>query len=264
MIISSGTPTSDAQSDAITLTEHAEQPSAAERRGVRGHKSRERRDIASGQVMPHEQLLRLAIAPDNSLVVDINAKLPGRGLWIESTRSAFDAAFKSRAFARSAKTKVTAPKDLADRAEAALRRSVLNLLGMGLRAGELVIGYDQVRSMVQAEPPAWRICASDAARDGRNKIRVLSKAIWNATPLLACFDRTELGSALGRDEIAHLALREGKLADKISLEAARLSGFCPLRPEDWDEEIKDAALHAQILRDEENVIPSTDLDENET
>lgn len=238
----SGIPTSNETLDAIT--------NPASIRGERGHKSRERRDIASGDVMPASQLLRLAIAPGDSIVIDVNGKLPGRGLWIAANRDAFAAAHKSRAFARSAKGKVITAPDLADQAEAALRRSLLNLLGMGLRAGELVIGYDQVRGMVQAEPPAWRIAASDAARDGRNKIRVLSKAMWNATPLLACFTREELGAALGRDEIAHCALREGGLADKVSTEAARLSGFCALRPEDWTEEVQDAELHAQIMSGE--------------
>lgn len=213
--------------------------------GARGKIFRQRRDIVSGQVMEEAQLLRIAIAPDGTLVPDISAKLPGRGIWIACTREAIEAALSKGMFARSAKTKVSAPDNFADLCAQRLSQSVIGMLGMALRSGQLEMGYDKVRAMIAAEPPAWRICAREAARDGRNKIRMASKAAWNATPLLACFNAEQLGGALGRDDVTHAAMREGPLADRFEREALRLAGFRSLIPNDWDTEIADMTLWMQ-------------------
>ena len=46
---------------------------------------RERRDIVSGEVMPEHRLIRFVAAPDGTIVPDVAAKLPGRGLWVEAS-----------------------------------------------------------------------------------------------------------------------------------------------------------------------------------
>ncbi|MEE9347224.1 MAG: RNA-binding protein [Robiginitomaculum sp.] len=225
----------------INQDEGAADGMAALESGSRGAKFRERRDIVTGQIFDEADIVRFVIGPNEEVVTDVAAKLPGRGIWVAADRASVDLAVSKGLFARSAKTKALAPKDLSDRVEAALAARVLSMLGLALRTGKLEMGYDKVRAMIGVEPPAWRIAASEATRDGRNKIRMASKAAWNATPLLGCFTARELGAALGRDDITHAAMREGRLANKFNVEARRLEGFRALLPADWETEINDAA-----------------------
>ena len=81
-----------------------------------GH-ARERRDIVSGTVMPDSRLIRFVADPDGQVVPDVGAKLPGRGLWVESSRDAVNKAVEKKLFSRAAKAQVTAGADLSARAE---------------------------------------------------------------------------------------------------------------------------------------------------
>ena len=75
---------------------------------------RERRDLVSHQVMDESRLIRFVAGPDGQVAPDLGRKLPGRGLWVEASRASVEAAVKKNGFTRSAKTKLTAPADLAD------------------------------------------------------------------------------------------------------------------------------------------------------
>ena len=77
---------------------------------------RERRDIVSGEVLPENRLLRFVAGPDGEVVPDAAAKLPGRGLWVEASRTAIAKAVEKKLFSRAAKAQVTAGADLAERA----------------------------------------------------------------------------------------------------------------------------------------------------
>ena len=214
--------------------------------GARGKALRERRDIVSGEVMDERHLIRLALGPDGQVLPDLNSKFGGRGVWVAANRGAIEIATSKGHVSRSAKRKVDIPDGLADIIELGLRRSLLGMMGMARRAGKLHSGFENVRSFIRENPPAWRIAANDAARDGRNKIRVLSKAPWNATPILGCFSAQELGKAIGIDDATHAAMAEGKLAKAFTVTALKLRGFTPLIPSDWSEEIEDFdAWHAQ-------------------
>ena len=65
--------------------------------------SRERRCIVTGEVLPQARLLRFVLAPDGQVVPDVEAKLPGRGLWVSADRTIIAQAVTKRLFARAAK-----------------------------------------------------------------------------------------------------------------------------------------------------------------
>lgn len=230
----------DAPTDLFEIAD-AKEIAAEVSSGARGKALRERRDIVSGEVMDESQLIRLAIGPEGQILPDLSVKFGGRGVWVRATREAVEIAASKGHIHRSAKRKTHVPDDLADIVETGLRRSVLGMIGMARRAGKLHSGFENVRSFVRENPPAWRIAANDATRDGRNKIRVLSKAPWNATPMLAVFNAQELGAAIGLDDVTHCAMAEGKLAKAFTVTALKLQGFTPLIPPDWTEELDDFA-----------------------
>jgi len=203
-----------------------------------GHKPRERKDIASGELRDPADMLRLAFSPDGRVVADIYAKLPGRGAWIGASRAAVETALKSGAFARAAKRKVKVPDNFADIIESGLSARVLGMLGMAKRAGQLESGFENVRSCARSGEVGVRIEASDGQPDGRSKIRVVVKAIAKELEipmptLIGCFTSTELGKVVGRDNMVHACVHKGKMAKAITHEIERLAGFRELVPSDW-------------------------------
>jgi predicted RNA-binding protein YlxR (DUF448 family) len=194
---------------------------------------RERLCIVSREVMPEERLIRFVVGPDGAVIPDLAAKLPGRGVWVEAKRSAVETAVKKSLFARSAGRAASAPPDLADRVEALLEARCLAQLGLAKRAGQLVVGFDQVRALLKSRRPAYMIEASDGAADGRVKLIQLARAAWGGAPLAGAFTMNALGEALGRGPVAHVAVEEGPAARRFAGEFARLSGFRPGTPAEW-------------------------------
>ncbi len=203
-----------------------------------GHKPRERKDIASGELRDRRHMLRLVLSPDGQVVADIFNKLPGRGAWITASRSAVEQAIKTGAFARAFKRKVMIADNFTDMIEAGLAARVLGMFGMAKRAGQLESGFENVRTSARTGEIGIRIEASDGKSDGRSKIRVvvkaLAKELQNPPPLLiGCFSAAELGKTVGRDNMVHACVARGKMAAAIIHEARRLAGFRELIPVDW-------------------------------
>lgn len=207
-------------------------------RDLRGHKGPERRCVGTGELCQKSEMIRFVKGPDDQLVPDIAGKLPGRGVWTKSTFEALEAALKNGGFKRGLKSNVNVAADLAEQTSALLRRKVLSLLPMAMKAGQAYIGFDQVKTAAQTELLAWRIEASDGSEGGRGKIRVLTRALsfelgQKPTPVIGCFSARELGMAIGRTDIVHAAIKKGPMRKSFDQAAQRLAGFCQLVPENW-------------------------------
>ena len=198
--------------------------------------SRERRDIVSGDVMPEERLIRFVADPAGTVVPDLACKLPGRGIWVAADRASVEAAAKKGLFSRSAKTKLTATQDLADQVDRLLAARVLNGLGLAKRAGQLISGFEKVVAALGAGKAAWLVEASDGAPDGRRKILSAARKSPRAPQLIGTWSASELGLALGGENVIHTAFLAGRVADRWTFDVLRLSGFRPLLPESWREE----------------------------
>jgi predicted RNA-binding protein YlxR (DUF448 family)/ribosomal protein L30E len=190
-----------------------------------GH-ARERRDIVSGTVMPDSRLIRFVADPDGQVVPDVGAKLPGRGLWVEASRDAVNKAVEKKLFSRAAKAQVTAGADLPARAEKALVTRMLGDLGIARRSGALVLGFDNVlRTLEGAKPPKVLIEALDGAADGKRKLYAAAHRLELKCVVVESLTSAELGLALGRENVIHAAVQPGGLAERLTFDAERLSGF---------------------------------------
>nr|WP_272887159.1 RNA-binding protein [Phenylobacterium aquaticum] len=198
--------------------------------------SRERRDVVTGEVMAEERLIRFVAGPDGTVVPDLARKLPGRGIWVAADRASVETAARKNLFARSAKAKLVAPKDLADQVDRLLLRRVLDGLGLAKRAGDLISGFEKVSTALTSGKAAWLIEASDGAPDGRRKILAVARKSPRQPRMMAAFSAEELGLALGGENVIHTAFLAGRGADRWTFEVLRLSGFRPLLPESWREE----------------------------
>src|ERR1700733_13639030 len=74
--------------------------------------------LVTREELPKDALVRFVVGPDHSIVADLSCNLPGRGLWVKSTREAITTAAQKNLFAKAAKTSVTVDKNLADQVEA--------------------------------------------------------------------------------------------------------------------------------------------------
>ena len=194
---------------------------------------RERRDIVTGEIMPEHRLIRFVAAPDGTIVPAAAAKLPGRGLWVEATRKAIATAVEKKLFARAAKAQVSATADLADRAEKALLARIVGDLGIARRSGTLVLGFDNVLRALDGPkaPPTLLIEASDGSKDGKRKLYNAAHARDLKPVVVECLTSTELGLALGRENVIHAAVHPGGLAERLTLDAERLQSLRTTRNE---------------------------------
>ena len=196
--------------------------------------SRERRCILSGTVLPEGRLVRFAVGPDAQIVPDVEAKLPGRGMWLSATRFAVDTAVAKKLFSKAVKMAVHADPTLAALVEERLVASIGGSLGIARRAGALILGFDQVdEALRSAHPPVVVIEASDAAPDGSRKLRGAAIAKGIAPFVLGALSNAELSLALGRENVVHAALKSGRIAERLIFDAGRLAGFRPLRQWAW-------------------------------
>jgi hypothetical protein len=173
-------------------------------------------------------MVRFVVDPEHRLVPDLAGRLPGRGYWVEADAASLARALKKRVFEQRAGGSVTVPADLPDLVERLLVQRCLDAIGLARRAGELVIGFDQVVASLAAGTAGVLLEARDAAHHGRQKLR----AKQGDGPVVDLFTRAELGRAVGRDAVVHGWIRNGRLATRFSDDAAKLKGFRHSPPSD--------------------------------
>lgn len=175
--------------------------------------------------MNPDKLIRFVVGPDNSVVPDLEEKLPGRGFWLSADRDMVNTACKKRLFHKAARCSVKVSATLVEDLEALLVRRCLDRIAMARRAGQVVAGYDRVCDKLRKGGGKWRggvlMAASDGAEDGRKKVRRLAEDM----SVISLFSMAELGSAIGSERTVHLILESGGLAKGLRRDTKRLSGF---------------------------------------
>lgn len=184
------------------------EPAASElRRGP------ERTCIVTRKAGPASDLMRFVLGPDQSVVVDLRGKLPGRGAWVSPTARTLGEAVRKRLFSRAFKTEALASPTLVEEVDAALLRDLVGALALANKAGAVTTGFFKVEAALSAGRAAALIHAREAAEDGRRKLAgALRKGEAHTTCGVAVFDDLagdDLDMALGRVHVIHAALLAG-------------------------------------------------------
>ncbi len=203
----------------------AREPLEREQGATTGAMTSVRRCIASGELRPKAELIRFVADPDGIVVPDLTGRLPGRGLWLSPRREHLERACARNLFAKAAKAPLRVPEDLPARVEALLSRRCLDLIGLAKRAGQAVSGYQRVASLLASGGVAVLLAAVDTAEDGRRKLRAAARTQNPAPRVVEMFTAEELGRALGQAARAHVAIAPGGFAERLAMEATRLSGL---------------------------------------
>ena len=165
--------------------------------------------------------MRLVVSPTGDIVPDIDARLPGRGLWLSARRDIVERAVAKRLFARAARRSVAAPADLADRIEALLARRCCEALGLARRAGLAVAGFERVSEAVRGGRNGLLLFALDGAEGGQRKLGALGRDL----PVARALYGAELGAVFGRERSAHVWVGPGPLCRRLLLDVERIAGF---------------------------------------
>ena len=195
----------------------------------------ERRCVLSGLTAGRDDLVRLAISPDGDVLPDALARAPGRGAWIGASRAELEAALANgklkAALSRAFKgARLTIPADLPALTENALRKALLDRLGLEMRAGRLILGSDRIAGEARDGGIAALYHAADASEDGSRKLDQAWRVGMAAEGSGLCgtrlpLDRAALSVALGRDNVVHLALTDQTSAERVATPLKRLLTF---------------------------------------
>ena len=180
-----------------------------------------RRCVVSGEVLATERMIRFVVDPGGEIVADIEAALPGRGLWVTASSGAVERAAERDLFSRAARRKVGVPDRLAAGVAASLLARCQSLLGLARRAGTLTVGFEKVRAEIARGRAAVLVQAADASPHGTAKLDRRVVALRRVTILT----RAELSLAVGRENVVHAALARGRLANRFVVDAGRLAGL---------------------------------------
>ncbi len=183
------------------------------------------------EAKPVSELLRFALSPQGELVPDIDAKAPGRGVWITDSEAAIMQGLKKNVFARSLKQKIAVSSDLAQITRSRLEQRLKGALGLARKAGQLQTGATRVKSSIASGNVLALLTACDAASDGRRKMlaTLRSQALEAGLETTAChFDiltSEQLGLALGQENVIHVALTHGAAAKSALQRVKKLARF---------------------------------------
>jgi predicted RNA-binding protein YlxR (DUF448 family) len=180
-----------------------------------------RRCIVTREPQPKDGLIRFVVAPDGTLTPDLAESLPGRGIWVTASREAIETARAKKLFGRAARRAVKVPEDIADRLEQLLAERCVALLGLLNRAGELVAGMMRVREWLRDDKAAILLTAAESDGRDASELKRLARGMQTVDVLKG----VELGRAVGRDHIVHMAAAPGRLAQSLIRETRRLAGL---------------------------------------
>ena len=190
-------------------------------RSASAERAPERRCVATGECLPKSELVRFVVGPDGNVVPDIRNKLPGRGVWVKSRRSALEKAIRKGAFSRHFLRHSTVPDGLADEVERQLAARVVEYVSLARKAGAAVAGFEKVHAELKRGTAALLL----RARDGSERqFAKLGTQVCNIE-CCGCLSSAELGMAFARGNVIYAALKVGALGSKTIEAAKRLADY---------------------------------------
>lgn len=198
---------------------------------------RQRKSIVSGRIVEEDQLIRFVLDPEKTVIPDIDANLPGRGTWIEASRTHIDEAVRKKLFNRSFKLSVNVESDLANRVEQRLQARILSLIGLARKSGDLIVGFHNVLASIGKGASGILFEANDGALANRKevlkKIEQVQQDKFATTPaspnqqirIVTTVTSSDLGLALGRDNVVHALVTNAGLNRKIAIALRKFEGM---------------------------------------
>ncbi len=176
---------------------------------------------------PKHELIRFVLGPDGTVVPDLKAKLPGRGMWLTAAHDIVAEAAKRNAFSRALKAEVKVTQGLAAQVETLLVEAAQSALSIANKEGEAVFGNAKVEEAIAGGRVLALIHAKEAAEDGCRKLDAKARGMRRGgpQPAIRALSAEALGLASGRTNVIHAALIQGGAARNVLAAALRLERY---------------------------------------
>ena len=181
--------------------------------------------LSCRRVRDKGELLRFVLAPDRTLVADLQAKLPGRGAYTCLTEDCVRVAAVKKQFARSFKGEVkgATAEELIERIAALMEERIAAYLSLANKAGKVVSGGDSVTDVLNRHTPGVMCIARDTSPDIREKLaHVAARA---GVEHFSMFDKEKLGALFGKGLRSAAVVEKGGFSETIKKEMERYRNF---------------------------------------
>lgn len=207
-------------------------PAASQKAGVRlealhpALKGPVRTCVACRQPAMRGELVRMVEGPDGAIAIDARARAAGRGAWVHPTRGCITTAAKRHAAERSLKVPArdvdgeALVRETAD----AFRRKARALLSSAQRRRALVLGAVAVAEVLAQRRVPLVLLATDAGESVSRSVAAAENH-EGGTRVRALGTKLEIGSAVGRGEVAVAAVEDPGIAAELVSTIDRLAGL---------------------------------------
>lgn len=169
-----------------------------------------RKCIFEGTTKPTSELLRFVVL-NNTLLPDFNKKLPGKGVYITNNRFILEKALEKKLFHKVTRHCLKIDDDFINIVENLIKTKALESLNISKKAGSLVSGFDKVKEVIKSKKVEFLIEASNAGKDGKEKIAFLAKNI----EIFNFFSIEELDITLNKENTVHIAILKSDISRMV-------------------------------------------------
>lgn len=181
-----------------------------------------RKCVWTGQVKDKADLLRFVVLKNGTCLPDFNKKLDGRGVYLSNSKKLLlELMEKKKPLNKILHKDVIMSEDMPQIVEQILCKKALDALNLARKAGDLVLGFEQVKESIGRGKVAFVLKAVDAGADGQHKLDEMAKDLeqWSL------FDVDTLSQTLGRDNTVYLAVKKGQMSNMVRLALYRYQTY---------------------------------------
>jgi predicted RNA-binding protein YlxR (DUF448 family) len=181
--------------------------------------------LACREVKEKRSLLRFVLAPDRTVVPDLQQKLPGRGVYTCMKGSCLTRAAQKKQFSRGFKGEVLGAEAdaLTRQVTEKLEERIAGYLCLANKGGKIVSGSDQVMDKLKKGGAGILFLATDISADIGEKFRGLAK--FKGVACMSLFTKERLGELIGKELRSVLAVLDSGFIGPISLEMEKYRNF---------------------------------------
>lgn len=198
-------------------------------RNARAGESPLRTCVVSRRQDTPANLLRFVVAPDGTIVPDIDCRLPGRGVWTCLDRKTVETAVRTRAFNKGMKRETQIATDLPDLVERLLLQRALTSLSMCNKAGLALAGFTKVENAIAEGSLGVLLHGEGGSADGIDKLdrrfNAMCRDLGRVPRIIRSFTIEQMSLALGRSNVVHAALKMGGAAQHFLTQVERLDRY---------------------------------------
>lgn len=172
------------------------------------------------------QLLRFVLSPQNEVLPDLDARLPGRGAYTCLDSTCLATAARQRQFSRAFRQEVMlpSPEEFVALTARMLRDRILGYLGLANKAGKIISGGSLVSDAIRSgNKPGLILVAADVSETIGKRIEMLAGV--HRIPCVYIMTKDEFGAILGKAARSAIAVRPGGFVTQLVRVIERYRNF---------------------------------------